>query len=135
MGAIHAGWRGTAADLVGKTVRAMQAYFGTKPEDISGAIGPNIGVCCFETDSDVPAAIRSMMGTQAEPFIRQTGEKYHVDLKGINRALLERAGVSQVDVSVECTACRPDRFWSHRVMGQDRGSMAAIIVCKGEGNA
>lgn len=133
VGAIHAGWRGTAADIAGKTVRAMQAYFGSEPEDICGAIGPNIGACCFETDGDVPGAIRETLGKETDRFVTRTGAKYHVDLKGVNRALLERAGVVQVDVSQACTACQPERFWSHRVVGQDRGSMAAVIVCKGGG--
>ena len=62
----------------------------------------------------------------------KSGEKFRVDLKGVNAALLRRAGVRDIEISTECTACRPDRFWSHRRMGSDRGSLAAIIVCEGE---
>ena len=54
-----------------------------------------------------------------------------MDLKGVNAALLRRAGVTNIEISCDCTACRPDRFWSHRRVGNDRGSLAAIIVCKG----
>ena len=46
-------------------------------------------------------------------------------------ALLRRAGVREIEISTECTACQPDRFWSHRRVGNDRGSLAAIIVCEG----
>ena len=28
----------------------------------------------------------------------------------------------------DCTKCRPDRYWSHRGMGGERGGMAAVIV-------
>ena len=131
VGAVHAGWRGTVADIVGNAVRAMEANFGSRPGDIRAAIGPNIGVCCFETHEDVPNAVRAVLGEAAEGFIVPSGEKYRVDLKGVNAALLGRAGVRQIEISPDCTACRPDRFWSHRRVGNDRGSLAAVIVCEG----
>lgn len=131
VGAVHAGWRGTVGDIAGNAVRAMGAQFGTKPEDIRAAIGPNIGVCCFETHSDVPDAVRAVLGAEAEAFIVPVGEKFRVDLKGVNAALLRRAGVRHIEVSCDCTACQPERFWSHRRVGNDRGSLAAIIVCEG----
>ena len=132
VGAVHAGWRGTAADIAGKTVRAMVAEFGCRPENIRAAIGPNIGYCCFETDRDVPEAIIQTFGNEAEQFIRKEGEKYRVDLKAVNALALRRAGVENIEISEECTMCRPDRFWSHRITGAARGSQGALIVCKGE---
>ena len=131
VGAVHAGWRGTVADIAGNAVRAMAEHFGAKPENIRAAIGPNIGVCCFETHDDVPNAVREVLGVEAERFIVPAGEKFRVDLKGVNGALLHRAGVREVEVSCDCTACQPERFWSHRRVGNDRGSLAAIIVCEG----
>jgi YfiH family protein len=131
VGAVHAGWRGTVPDIAGKTVDAMVRAFGCEPADICAAIGPNIGACCFETDRDVPDAVLAVLGEAGAGFIRSNGSKYHVDLKGVNEALLRRAGVERIDVSTECTACRPDRFWSHRVTRGDRGAQAAIIRCRG----
>ena len=133
VGAVHAGWRGTAADIAGKTVCAMVAELGCHPENIRAAIGPNIGYCCFETDRDVPEAITEAFGNEAKQFIRKEGEKYRVDLKAVNALALRRAGVENIEISEECTMCRPDRFWSHRITGASRGSQGAVIVCKGEG--
>lgn len=133
VGAVHAGWRGTAADIAGKTVRAMVVELGCHPENIRAAIGPNIGYCCFETDRDVPEAIIEAFGNEAKRFIREEGEKYRVDLKAVNALALRRAGVTDIEISEECTMCRPDRFWSHRITGAARGSQGAVIVCKGEG--
>lgn len=130
VGAVHAGWRGTAASIAGKTVAAMSREYGTKPEDIRAAIGPNIGFCCFETDVDVPGAMLEAFGGGAEPFIRPNGEKYYVDLKEINALVLRRAGVRRIDISEACTVCEHHRFWSHRVTKGLRGSQGAIIVCK-----
>ena len=132
VGAVHAGWRGTVADIAGNAVRAMGEAYGSDPAHIRAAIGPNIGKCCFETHADVPEAVRNLLGEEAEAFIEPVGEKFRVDLKGVNAALLRRAGVRDIEISDACTACRPDRFWSHRRVGNDRGSLAAIIVCEGE---
>jgi YfiH family protein len=131
VGAVHAGWRGTAASIAGKTVAAMTANFGTRPEDIRAAIGPNIGQCCFETHEDVPQAMWASFGTEAGAFIRQSGDKFYIDLKSLNALVLRRAGVRSIDISAQCTACQSNRFWSHRVTGGLRGSQGAIIVCEG----
>ena len=130
VGAAHAGWRGTAANIVGKTVSAMVEHFGCLPQNIRAAIGPNIGACCFETDRDVPDAIFALLGAESAPYISQKGDKFFIDLKGVNACLLRKAGVSSVDISNHCTACNPDLYWSHRKVGSNRGSQGAIILCK-----
>ncbi|MBQ4641484.1 MAG: peptidoglycan editing factor PgeF [Oscillospiraceae bacterium] len=130
VGAAHAGWRGTASGIVSKTVEAMVTNFGSKPQDLVAAIGPNIGACCFETDTDVPEAILSALGDTAAPYITRKGEKFHLDLKAINGLWLYRAGVQTVTLSDYCTACSPHRFWSHRVTNGQRGSQGAVILCK-----
>lgn len=130
VGAVHAGWRGTAAALAAKTVASMADAFGAKPKNIRAAIGPNIGHCCFETDSEVPAAMLDAYGQAAAEFIRPTGNKFYVNLKAINALALRRAGVESIEISTACTMCDPDRFWSHRVTHGIRGSQGAIIICK-----
>jgi YfiH family protein len=130
VGAVHAGWRGTAAAIAGKTVAAMEREYGCKPENIRAAIGPNIGPCCFQTDRDVPDAMVDAFGSGVEPFIRKDQNKYYVNLKAINELVLRRAGVGHIDVSPHCTVCQCHRFWSHRVTGGLRGSQGAIIVCQ-----
>ena len=130
VGAVHAGWRGCAAGIVEKTVREMARLLGARPERILAALGPCIGKCCFETDSDVPEAMASSaLGAEAEPCLERRGAKYHVDLAGLIRQWLLRAGVlpEHIEVCGLCTACRPDLFWSHRKMGEARGVQAAMI--------
>lgn len=129
VGAAHAGWRGTAADIGGKTVRKMVEAFGCDPKNIRAAIGPNISGCCFETDADVPEAMIEALGEEAKAHIRQVGEKYYVNLKEINACFLRRAGVEHIEISADCTACLPDKYWSHRVTRGQRGSQGALIVC------
>lgn len=130
VGAAHAGWRGTAAGIAGKTAQTMVKTFGCDPQNIRAAIGPNIAQCCFETDADVPNALLAHYGKEVENFIRANGHKYYVNLKEINALSLRRAGVEHIEISTDCTACQNHRFWSHRIVGNQRGSQGAIIVCK-----
>lgn len=130
VGAIHAGWRGTASGIALKALVAMMSAYGADPMTIHAAIGPSIGACCFETDGDVPSAIRAELSESADRFItkRENG-KYHVDLKQVNRLWLLRGGLDprNVEVHPDCTACHGERYWSHRRMGSARGSQIAVI--------
>lgn len=130
VGAVHAGWRGTAANIAGKTVEKMVSQFGCDRKNIRAAIGPNIGQCCFQTDMEVPHALLEAYGPAVRQFIRQRDEKFYPDLKKINALALQNAGVTNIDISQDCTMCRPDLFWSHRIHGAGRGAMGAVIVCK-----
>ena len=129
--AVHAGWRGTAAGAAARAAEAMIRDYGCHPKHILAAIGPGIGPCCFETHIDVPDGLRSGLGADAGSFIRPLSRagKFSVDLKGANAKWLERAGLdpSHIAICSACTACLLDVFWSHRVQGNRRGSMAAMI--------
>ena len=143
--AVHAGWRGTAKGIAARCVEAMTRDFGTDPADLQAAIGPCIGPCCFETGPEVRAAMLASLGEEAEQFIRPASqvrhserseesvspganEKFFPDLKALNALWLRRAGVRTIDVSADCTRCQPERFWSHRAVGNARGSLAAVIM-------
>lgn len=131
VGAVHAGWRGTAQSIAGKAVAKMARCYGSRPEDIRAAIGPNIAQCHFETHDDVPRAMYAAFGPEAQPYIVKRAEKYYVDLKGLNALCLRLAGVRHVEISDACTCCEPQRFWSHRATQGLRGSQGALITCKG----
>ena len=132
VGACHAGWRGTAQDIAGKTVQAMVEHFGCDVKNIRAAIGPNLGQCHFETDGDVPHALIGTYGREALSYIQKIDGKFHPDLKAVNALALYRRGVDigNIEVSDCCTWCESDRFWSHRVTKGDRGSQGAVITCK-----
>ena len=129
LGAVHAGWRGTALDLPAKTAGEMGRLFGARPENIRAAIGPGIGPCCFETHDDVPDAMRDAFGVGAEAYIAPRGEKWTVDLKAVNAWRLRECGVrgEHIDICGTCTACCPELYWSHRKTGDRRGVQGALI--------
>ena len=129
IGAVHAGWRGTAMDLPAKTVREMERLFGARPENIRAAIGAGIGPCCFETHDDVPDAMTAAFGPAAGAYIALKDAKWTVDLKGVNAWRLQECGVpgAQIDICPICTACHTDLYWSHRKTGDRRGVQGALI--------
>lgn len=132
VGAVHAGWRGTVQKIGKKAVELMAATYGCKPEHVLCAIGPSIGPCHFETDEDVPRALRGAFGIDfAEPH---SGGKYRVDLWQANAAALQEAGVPQANITVGalCTMCRNDLFFSNRAEHGKMGNNAAIICLSTE---
>ena len=132
--AVHAGWRGTAAGIAACAVEAMISRYGCRAEDIRAAIGPGISKCCFETTGDVPESLRAHLGAEAERCITDhENGKFHVDLKLANHIWLERSGIHPEHIATccACTACEPEVFWSHRLVGLERGSMAAMICLPG----
>ena len=98
--AIHAGWRGSAAGIAGKTVKKMVESFSSDPADLIAAIGPGIGLCCFEVGPEVASQFGASGG--------------HVDLAEANRRDLAAAGVLRIAVGAPCTHCQPGLFHSYR---------------------
>ncbi len=134
VGALHAGWKGTVADIAAAGVQALQeaaraAATGDEPLTLHAAIGPCIHSCCFEVQDDCLSVVYAALGDMAERFIGREAGRRTLDLPGLNRALLLRAGVDEanIDVCPLCTACRTDRFYSHRAMRGVRGTMLHVI--------
>ena len=134
IGAAHAGWRGTADGVVYNVVREMERLYGAKAENIRVALGPSIHPCCFETNLDVPEALREKLGEEAEQCIIPAGEKFRVDLNLANKLWLLRAGILPENISVhaDCTGCMLELYWSHRKMGEMRGGQIGVISLKKE---
>ena len=109
--AVHAGWRGSAAQIAGHAVRALCSSAGCRPEALLAAIGPHIGACCYEVDAPVRDAIRD-----AEVF--QPGRVGHwsLDLGLLNLRQLVAAGLqaARIERVGGCTACEPETYESYR---------------------
>ncbi|MFA5035224.1 MAG: peptidoglycan editing factor PgeF [Candidatus Margulisiibacteriota bacterium] len=120
--AVHAGWRGTVANIAGKTVGAMRQAFGSSPADIIAAIGPSIGACCFEVGEEVRLAAVKLPSSLLKDN--------HFDLWGANDYWLKEAGVNKVETSRLCTSCNNDQFFSYRKSGGKTGRSGAGIMLK-----
>ena len=127
---VHAGWRGTAANIVFKTIKKMVSEFGINASTITAIIGPAIGKCCFETDKDVfEQLIKDKTQTN---LYNRIGNKYFIDLKNINKTQLLEAGVEEIDICPYCTCCMSDIFFSYRKENGVTARHSAIIKIKGD---
>jgi YfiH family protein len=155
--AIHAGWRGTLARIVVKTLGRMRMEFGTRAGDVVAALGPAIGQSCYEVGAEVAQAFAMQFPPAADWFegpFEQLADgveplwlpwltmmppghvppppRVQLDLRAANRWQLMDAGVEEkhIDVSDLCTACRTDLLFSYRREDAKTGRMMAVIGIK-----
>ena len=153
--AVHAGWRGTLARVAQKTAGRMHQEFGCKPADLLAAIGPSIGVCCYEVGAEFVSKFAAQF-ENAETYFDEarTGEEpnplqwlnmappghqpppknVHLDLRKANESQLLEAGLRAKNIFVSdlCTACRGDLFFSYRKEGGQSGRMLSVIGIRGK---
>ncbi len=105
---IHSGWRGSVADIIGKTVAEMKRRYGCLPEHLQAGIGPSLGPCCAEFvnyQTEIPRDL----------WQYRTGN-CRFDFWAMSVDQLRAAGVSgrRIEVAGLCTRCRTDLFYSYR---------------------
>jgi len=141
--AIHAGWRGIVAGVIGAAMRELAGERVEGPVQAArghvrsivlqggavAAIGPCIGPCCFEVDAEVADRIADASGCP-EAIARRAGAKAYVDLRAAARAELRRAGLRDADIDdvPGCTRCDESRFFSFRRDGARAGRHLAAIA-------
>ncbi len=114
--AIHAGWRGTLAEIIPHTIERMREEYDVRVEDLRAAIGPAARGCCYEVGREVIDAFREKFARADEWFTKTREGHALVDLQRANREQLTGAGLSveRIDVLPLCTMCRTDLFFSYR---------------------
>ncbi|MEI8254250.1 MAG: peptidoglycan editing factor PgeF [Deltaproteobacteria bacterium] len=122
--AVHAGWRGVVANVVGEAVRAL----GKEPKNVIAAIGPSIGPCCFEVGDEVAISLASAAGDGI--VLRKGPSNPHVDLWRAIEHQLRAAGVGVVDTLGRCTVCESELFFSYRRDGQRSGRMLSAVAAR-----
>lgn len=132
IGAVHAGWRGTAAGVLGAALDLLESR-GVALSRLHCALGPSIGRDRYEVGPEVVAALKDA----CSPFhpgpaaLREgEGDRSYVDVAAFNRAVLLSRGVSpsQIHVSGLCTASRPDLFPSYRRDGKGTGRIVTAVL-------
>jgi YfiH family protein len=132
--AFHAGWRGTVARIVERGVSKMGEEYGSRVEDLSAAVGPSIGGCCYTVGDQVRGEFAEQFGYAEELFSRGYGEEIRLNLWAANRRQLLDAGLreAQIAVASECTACAREgsgalRYFSHRGEKGVAGRMLNVV--------
>ena len=125
---VHAGWRGTAAKILQKTVIKMQKELNIEPRSITALIGAGIGKCCFETGEEV---FEQLIENKNETDLYTIkNNKYFIDLKLLNNKQLVEIGVENIDICSYCTCCMSDIFFSYRKEKGITARHSAIVKIK-----
>lgn len=128
---VHAGWRGSLAGVAPKMVRHLKDRYGAAPESLEAALGPAIGPCCYEIGADVAGPLAEKWGALAAPSLASRGAQRFLDLRELNRQLLEDAGVPAARIFTvgPCTACAAEDFFSYRRDGET-GRQISFLGCR-----
>jgi hypothetical protein len=120
--AVHAGWRGTVAGILGRAIRRMCAEFAASPQTMIAYLGPSASSCCYFVGEDVVSQFDRR-------FVMRGNQGTVVDLKGANVQQLLDSGVpaSQIEVSPSCTISESGLFHSFRRDRDRSGRMMAVI--------
>jgi polyphenol oxidase len=134
--AVHAGWRGTAADIAAAAVRGLERRYGSRPEDLVAAIGPCIGACCYQVGPEVRAAFSSASSTSPASSVDawfspdpDRSDRLRFDGGAANRDQLIAAGLNPANVHLArlCTMTHLSHFYSYRAEGTGTGRLVGVI--------
>jgi polyphenol oxidase len=122
--AIHAGWRGTVANIVLETLNAMRDNYGTRGDDCLAFIG----ACISEKKFEVGEEVAEKFDDSVKRF-DPVRNKFFVDLKKANYDQLIQFGLlsENIEISNYCTIEDNDKFYSYRKEKGKTGRMYALI--------
>ena len=125
--AVHAGWKGTKAKIVSKTIEKMMRHYQSQAKDIVVGIAPSIGKCCYEVDSDVA---KHFFDTPNGYTKKE--DKYMLNLPYLNKQQLLDMGILEqnIEMSHICTSCEVSRFFSYRKEEGCSGRFMSMIALK-----
>ena len=128
VGAVHAGWRGTAQSILANTIKAMEGAFGSGPKEMKIAIGPAIRTCHYEVGRDVLEAVSDGLISGGIKYHEERGGRIYIDLPSVNKIQAMSMGVREenIYVSPECTFCN-QAFHSYRRDKERAGRQGAFI--------
>lgn len=123
---VHAGRQGTAYQITRKVLERMKTEFGCLPGDLWVAVGPSIGLCCYEIDEKV------FLQEWKSLSLSKGAGKWMVDLPRINMAQMKMEGIreDQIFWINLCTRCHPDLFFSYRGEGQTGRQLSFIGIAE-----
>lgn len=128
VGAVHAGWRGTAGRIAAQMVKRMKDA-DIPPHDLRVAIGPAIGPNDFEIGPDVVLALESAYPAPGAAIRPGNDDRSYADLWLLNKRCLMEAGVPETSIDIVAYSTLSDeRFYSHRRDHGVTGRQAGVIA-------
>ncbi|MCI9479319.1 MAG: peptidoglycan editing factor PgeF [Lachnospiraceae bacterium] len=134
VGLSHSGWKGTVGKIGKRTVELMKEQYGTRPEDLTAAIGPSICQDCYEVSGDVIGQFQEAFEKTywKEIFYEKPDGKYQLNLWRANELIFREAGLlpERILTTDLCTCCNAKLLFSHRASKGKRGNLGAFLMLK-----
>lgn len=128
--AVHAGWRGTAAEILPRAIARLQAG-GSQLSDLRFAIGPAISGQVYQVSLEVAAQVGATIAPKGDDnaildylfalpdsplFEDPEPGRVRLDVRRVNAIGLQQLGVQseQVAIAPHCTYTEPEHFFSYR---------------------
>jgi len=123
VGIVHSGWRGTAANIVQKTISLMENRLHCRAENMIAAIGVGVQQSCYQVDTETASHFDAKYGLPDGPG------HFKLDVQSAIADQLFKAGLSQKNIEIDktCTHCAADRYYSYRRDGKESGRMMGVI--------
>jgi YfiH family protein len=128
--AVHAGWRGLLAGVIGNAVAALCDRYGAQSATLEAAIGPAIGGCCYEFGVEHRDRFVARYGADAAGAWRPGGRgRAHLDLRVLAALALRAAGLDRRVIRTvgPCTAEHPESLHSYRRDGAGAGRQISYV--------
>ena len=130
-GIAHCGWRGTAAGLGPKLARAMSDRYRVPVRELSFSLGPCISPGRYPVGEDA-LGILSQALPAGPGFLRPASDPPHdrwlLDLRAANRALLRELGLNETAGIEHCTWTEGRLFYSARREHVTGRNLAAVVI-------
>jgi len=149
--AVHAGWRGTALQIVPTTIAKMQAH-GSDLNHLKIAMGPAIAGAVYQVTTHVAAEVGRSLAALVPQFANGSDEelinqlqalddppllpdpepgRIRLDVRRINALQLTALGIlpEHIAIAPHCTFQEPDRFFSYRRTREKKVQWSGIVSC------
>ncbi len=129
---VHAGWRGLAAGIVKKVLRAMKTQYGSCPDDMEIFIGPAARNCCYEIQSDFLQKWSGDQDFSTAIFVSEKNDRLFFDLTGYAVKECTDIGIKKTNIFLEhntCTLCS-DVYCSARRQSTGERNVSLVFYQK-----
>jgi len=130
IGAIHAGRRGSAQNIILKVVSEMVRVYGSRPAELVAGIGPAIGGCCYEVGEDCIQPFKELFPDEKGLYRSGLSDSYFLDLVAVNKLAGEKAGLLPENIFSmnHCTCCSTRNLYSYRREGKTGRILTTIML-------
>ncbi|MDX2273675.1 MAG: peptidoglycan editing factor PgeF [Cyanobacteriota bacterium] len=135
--AVHAGWRGTAAQILGQVIQAFVEQ-GSPLHSLRAALGPAISGEVYQVSQEVADQVLQTIPSTLHSHVLYPDPnpgKVCLDVRQVNRLQLIASGIpaEQISLAPYCTLRHSDYFFSYRRQGSLRSGPNSLPTVQWSG--